>query len=511
MFAVEEVIVHYKYKILELQPRSEENGRDLALVRLDRDAMSEGLEPLCLPPGRRFPDDSGILKGYTEGWGTDTDTSGQCITSQEGPAPFQPCQARTIIPTRDGRPPKIYKGCVKGKSPTSLLIKEYKAGLCARLKAHLRRQKEVERHLMIPGVSELVVVTQSEVERRCYHENRFGWERREAGWCATCREEAEPGEYGYCGQESQNKTTEQTLNRTSNWGFCLQSAACTRSGTSTAQSNLSLRMSNGFKPGRMRLQEIYLDILTAEQCKQFTTEINTVRELCAGKKIYPHIRVYLAREDQVGGQSFQELSVEEEEEEDKEEDMETKGIVPSVLMRSNDSERDWALGGGDTCQGDSGGPLIKWLGGVGVMIGVVSRGTRCGRLDSAGIYIRQERDLADTQSPLYLDLSRGDTRPGLLNTLSRVKVTPPSSPASLRSLLPDGSQVDILLRQPRKVWGIDPTFRLQGTGGQSGGSGVGGSDQSNFLSDREEEGHSWRRYLIHQDTPCWASGLFLPL
>ena len=160
-------------------------------------------------------------------------------------------------------------------------------------------------------------------------------------------------------------------------------------------------MSNGFNPKTVRLQEIYLNILTGEQCKQFTTEINTERELCAGKKIYPHMRIFLAREDQAGGESFQELSSEETKDEkagmEDEGKDETKNktkrrnVLPSVLKSSNNTGRDWAIGGGDTCQGDSGGPLIKWLGKVGVMIGVVSRGTRCGMLDSAGIYIREER------------------------------------------------------------------------------------------------------------------------
>ena len=367
VFAVLEVIVHYRYKMLELQPSAAENGRDLALLRLDRDAVVAGLEPICLPPGRRFPDDEGLIKGYTEGWGTDTDSTGQCITGEEGPAPFMPCQAQTILPARDGGPPKIYQGCVKGKSPTALLMTEYRDGLCARLRSQLRREKVVERHLMVPGLAELVVVTEGELERRCYHENRVGRDRRAAGWCATCREEAEPGQYGYCGQQSTNKTAEQTLNFTTNWGFCLRSAACTR-------------RSNGFVK-RQRLQSIYLDILTVKQCGQFTADINPVRELCAGKKISPLFRIYLAKDSAPSGESFQELSVEEEED-----------IRPTILRKINKTGRSWALGGGDTCQGDSGGPLIKQLGEVAVLVGVVSRGTRCGRLDSAGIYIREERE-----------------------------------------------------------------------------------------------------------------------
>ena len=127
------------------------------------------------------------MKGYTEGWGTDTDSTGQCITGEEGPAPFQPCQDQTIIPAGDGGPPKIYQGCVKGKSPTALLMSEHKDGLCARLKSQLRQKKKLSRHLMLPGLSEVVVVTRGEIQRRCYHENRVGRDRRTAGWCATCR------------------------------------------------------------------------------------------------------------------------------------------------------------------------------------------------------------------------------------------------------------------------------------------------------------------------------------
>ena len=127
---------------------------------------------------------------------------------------------------------------------------------------------------------------------------------------------------------------------------------------------------------RQRLQSIYLDILTVEQCAQFTSDINPVRELCAGKKIKPLFQIYLGQDTAPSGESFQELSVEQED------------IRPTILRKLNKS-RTWALGGGDTCQGDSGGPLIKRLGNVDVLVGVVSRGTRCGRQDSAGIYIRQ--------------------------------------------------------------------------------------------------------------------------
>ena len=182
------------------------------------------------------------------------------------------------------------------------------------------------------------------------------------------REEAEPGQYGYCGGESINRTAEQTLNFTTNWGFCLRSAACAK-------------RSNGFVK-RKRLNSIYLDILTVKQCGQFTENINPVRELCAGKKISPLFRIYLAQDSAPSGESFQEISAEEV----------RPTIRPTILQKINSTRRSWAIGGGDTCQGDSGGPLIKRLGGVAVLVGVVSRGTRCGRLDSAGIYVREERE-----------------------------------------------------------------------------------------------------------------------
>ena len=89
----------------------------------------------------------------------------------------------------------------------------------------------MKKHFMIPGADEVVVVTK-ELKRRCFHENRFGEDRKDDGWCATCRKEAEAGEYGYCGEHSLNRTVEQTLNFTSNWGFCLRSSACTRSSLS---------------------------------------------------------------------------------------------------------------------------------------------------------------------------------------------------------------------------------------------------------------------------------------
>ena len=49
-------------------------------------------------------------------------------------------------------------------------------------------------------------------------------------------------------------------------------------------------------------------------------------------------------------------------------------------------------GGSDACQGDSGGPLWKWIGEGenrrAFLVGIVSRGAGCGRIDSPGIYTK---------------------------------------------------------------------------------------------------------------------------
>ena len=160
-----------------------------------------------------------------QGWGTDTDKTGQCRTGEEGPSPFKMCQVHTYIPDLRGGPTRRFKGCGRGKSPTAYLVKQFKDGLCARLKNFLRLRHFLKRHFMMKGVSEIKVVSGKHI-RQCYHENR-GKDRRKAGWCATCRPRAKPGEHGYCGEGSIDKEKEQMLNFTTNWGFCLGSKACT--------------------------------------------------------------------------------------------------------------------------------------------------------------------------------------------------------------------------------------------------------------------------------------------
>ena len=161
-----------------------------------------------------------------QGWGSDTDKTGQCRTGEEGPSPFSRCQVNTIIPNENGGPSRKFKGCVRGKSPTAYLVQRFKNGLCARLKNYLRLRKFMKRHFMVKGVSEIKVVSGKNV-RKCYHENRNGKDKRKAGWCATCRPRAQPGEHGYCGLGSKDPEKEQMLNFTTNWGFCLKSKACT--------------------------------------------------------------------------------------------------------------------------------------------------------------------------------------------------------------------------------------------------------------------------------------------
>ena len=181
----------------------------MLMLHLPRDAgLQKGFMPVCLPPGRRFPDDSGQLRGYSEGWGTDSDTSGACLTGEEGPSPFSACQERTRLASRrPGRPGVVFHGCLKQLSPTA----RDRQGACSRLRDHLKAQSG-GRFLLGEGVAVAVVIS-GQLWRECFHENRAG-SRRAAGWCATCREEALPGEHGYCGGASKDREEEQLLNMT---------------------------------------------------------------------------------------------------------------------------------------------------------------------------------------------------------------------------------------------------------------------------------------------------------
>ena len=50
-------------------------------------------------------------------------------------------------------------------------------------------------------------------------------------------------------------------------------------------------------------------------------------------------------------------------------------------------------GGTDSCKGDSGGPLWLWSKKTGraILIGIVSRGKGCARLNTPGIYTRSRK------------------------------------------------------------------------------------------------------------------------
>jgi len=151
-FRVKRAIVHYMYRDIEDVHHSEykRNGRDIALLELDRPiSPNSQLMPVCLPPGREFPDDHGHSKGYSEGWGTDTDKENQCMTGEEGPSPFARCQVRTRVNKGDGKEPRGFNGCNTGKSPTAMLVRREREGLCARLKNYLKQKKMIEKHFII--------------------------------------------------------------------------------------------------------------------------------------------------------------------------------------------------------------------------------------------------------------------------------------------------------------------------------------------------------------------------
>ena len=52
MFSAKRAIVHYNYQFLDKNPGASVNGRDLALIELDRVITPDhNMMPVCLPPG----------------------------------------------------------------------------------------------------------------------------------------------------------------------------------------------------------------------------------------------------------------------------------------------------------------------------------------------------------------------------------------------------------------------------------------------------------------------------
>ena len=145
------------------------------------------------------------------------------MTGDEGPSPFKPCQKKTKVlnGTR-------FSGCRKGPSPTAMLVRKLKDGLCARLRDYLLRKKKLKKQLIFPGFKEIQVL-EGEHKRKCYHENKPGKDKRRTGWCATCRNQSAPGEHGYCGEQSIDEIKEQEFDiKSTNWGYCMKSEACER-------------------------------------------------------------------------------------------------------------------------------------------------------------------------------------------------------------------------------------------------------------------------------------------
>ena len=361
IFTVIGGIVHYKYRPQSLKPTAEDSGRDIALMKLHRriDFASEYyLKPVCLPPGPRFPDTTGEVMGYVEGWGNDASSSSKCMTNELGPAPFSPCQTKTIVDSKRNE----FPGCGQIRSPTGFLMKD-KSHPCNKFKKFLALKENKKRIPFLPSNFTQVKILTSSLKHDCFSDNR----RPKKTWCATCRPGAVPGEPGYCGPNSINKTAEQLLPlNATNWGFCLDSSAC-----------MKLSHPGKYIRPAKDLNFIYLKILENKHCKFFgnLSNVNTKKEICAGKVVQPSLGVF-----KHNATAFEQVD--------------SNGEVPSSLKNSSSEGLGFVIGGGDTCQGDSGGPLIKWMGREAVIVGVVARGTSCAEQNQAGIYTRVKTKLA---------------------------------------------------------------------------------------------------------------------
>ena len=61
-----------------------------------------------------------------------------------------------------------------------------------------------------------------------------------------------------------------------------------------------LRSGRRYRSKNTKLQHIFLDILSPEECKVFAKGINPARELCAAKKIKPSLKVFNITDDEKG-------------------------------------------------------------------------------------------------------------------------------------------------------------------------------------------------------------------
>ena len=72
--------------------------------------------PICLPPGDKFPDETGIV--YVAGWGLHHESTKEadCTTGDKGPDPFSKCKFPFFMDNDGGNP---WNQCLKVKSPSS--------------------------------------------------------------------------------------------------------------------------------------------------------------------------------------------------------------------------------------------------------------------------------------------------------------------------------------------------------------------------------------------------------
>jgi len=324
---VKSVIIHPEYIFRE----REQN--DIALVEvMEAFDFSNPLDisPICLGSPNLQSDNVTV---YVTGYGQIFEAksgSTQCNTGPGGPSEFQKCKQFWIVDE------EIYdqtQECSYTESP-------------ARRDRDCKQLRKVHPELALVK-SKLTIGNQTKV---CYPLESNG----QKAWCATCLEEADYGEAGYCKplQDIDDVTDDEIENRQDfsaerGWGYCDKMCY-----TSTVFDD--------------QLQEAALFALSKEECDERTRRFlederlmskrpNTQVEICAAKRQESTIYHY-------------------------------KREGEDYVLVENVTEVVW--GGSDTCKGDSGGPLWIVNDQKVFLVGVTNRGTGCARKDSYGIYAR---------------------------------------------------------------------------------------------------------------------------